>query len=130
METRSVTIQEVVEAIAAAGYPQGFYHAIEWSHPTEEYEGTIVNACAIGQAALNLGVDPQFFESNLFEIRLRKNSSTSLREFIVDLNDEKKYDLPRISKEIETKFKSRLKEGFTVAVMDFSSVPNYQGKKL
>jgi hypothetical protein len=130
METRSVTIREVVEAINAAGYPQGFYHAIEWSHPTEEYEGTIVNACAIGQAALNLGVDPEFLEMYLYEVKSRKNSTFSLREFIVELNDEKKFDLPRIAKEVEVKFKAKLNEQFAVAVMDYSSIPNYQGKKL
>lgn len=130
METRSVTIEQVVGAIAAAGYPQGFYHAIEWSHPTEEYEGTIVNACAIGQAALNLGVDPEFLDSQLWDVKLRKNSQLSLREYIVDLNDEKKFDLARIAREIEAKFKAKLKDEFTVAVMDFTSIPNYQGKKL
>lgn len=130
METRSVTIQEVVEAIDAAGYPQGFYHAIEWSHPTEEFEGTIVNACAIGQAALNLGVDPEFFEMYLYEVKARKNSTLSLRDFIVDLNDEKKFDLPKIAKEVEVKFKAKLKDQFTVVIMDYSSIPNYQGKKL
>jgi hypothetical protein len=124
-----VTVQNIVEAIRLGGYTQGRFHAIKWIGD-KEFEGDIEDACAVGTAALNLGVDPYHLEAEMKNIMLRKNSSTSMYIFIVEQNDGKKLSLKDISVSIQVKFKAHLNTILEVPERDYSKVTNYQGKKI
>ena len=123
---KTVTIEQVVEGIKAGGYPQGREHVIEWSGEYE-YEGNVVNADAIGVAALNLGIDAQDLELALMDITLRKNSPISLTAFIIELNDKKQLSFLDIAAQVLLKFKQKMKTEIQVEERDFSKVTNYGG---
>lgn len=69
--SRTITGKDVFEAIKKNGYP----------HIRGQYGGTL-GACAIGQAALNLGVDPYRLDNALAMSKL------GLSRAIVHINDD------------------------------------------
>jgi hypothetical protein len=123
---KKITIEQVIEGIKAGGYPQGRNHLIEWSSDYE-YEGEIVNADAIGIAALNLGLDAHDLLNALMDVSPRKNSSVTLAYFIVELNDVKELGLAEITSQVLVKFKQKLKTEIDVQEGDFTKVTNYKG---
>ena len=86
-----ITLAKVIEAMKVGGYTQGRYHLL-----ADDDNGHIIDACAIGQAALNLGVDAMDLQRALdIGITSRKNSE-AFNETVFKLNDEKKVEVSTI----------------------------------
>ncbi len=96
--TKTITLRDIIQAIKKDGYKQatatllrdgaGFpVYSDTWRGRGEPV--TFASACAIGQAAVNLGVDAEQLNTILGDISFLDNGNydTSLRYRIVELND-------------------------------------------
>jgi hypothetical protein len=107
---KKVTVQEVIDAIRQNGLKKAKLHywrtrsgkALITGYPTnyDEIDRTHIGAgCAIGQAALNLDVNPQYLYRSLNTIRVASGRGLGLQ--IVELNDATTMPLPRIADKLE-----------------------------
>lgn len=66
---KTVTLAQIADAIEKNGLPQSkrsYFKSLDglgFNQPSR-FRGPITGACAVGQAAINLGVVPDFFASN------------------------------------------------------------------
>lgn len=107
-----VTVREVIDAIEKNGYPQGFGRLIRFNE-NSELEG----ACAIGQAAINLGVDEMVLYRELSYLIHKK---FSVKAMIVSLNDTERYPLPAIATTLRTTLGSLLSVTLRTKKKDWS----------
>lgn len=98
------TVRQVLQAVRKNGYKQAFGYLVRGhkgrflrENATAEEVGA---ACAIGQAALNLGVKPSNLQNALTSVVYRANVddifSTSLGRLIISMNDGQKIAVPEI----------------------------------
>jgi hypothetical protein len=98
------TVRQVLEAVRKNGYKQAFGYLVRGpkgrflrTNATAEEIGA---ACAIGQAALNLGVKPGALQNALTRFIYRPNKNdvfdTSLGRQIIRMNDADKIPVPEI----------------------------------
>jgi hypothetical protein len=117
---KSVTVRDVLFAMLENGLPQA--RGTFWSRKKEAasnnffgdviYEGEVGSACALGQAALNLGVSFGQINSGLYAI------SPDLRGDIIDLNDNGKKSI----QEIFDVMKARYSDKFDLSFEVFSDI--------
>lgn len=117
-EPKLVTIEQIIEAIRLGGYTQAYQHILQ-----DDEEGNIIDACAIGQAALNLGVS---FPS--LSVALEEHG---LLTHLILWNDVDKKKLPQIARSMKSTFKDKLKVLVACKTWDYSQeFINYQGIKI
>lgn len=128
---REISIAQVIEAMEKGGYTQGFFHLLESDSSEGKNVGFILNACAIGQAALNLGVEDVKLSEWLSAINLPRkvNDISSLEAYIVYLNDQEMTPTEEIAATIKKKCKSILNKKETFETYEWNNT-NYQGVKL
>jgi len=96
METKKVTLLEIAEAMQKNGYKKGKRSYVQGA-------GDKIEACAIGQAALNLGVDPHNLEAELnrievFGLNSLLGVSLNLGASIIQMNDSTDMSVGEIGK--------------------------------
>lgn len=98
------TVRQVLQAVRKNGYKQAFGYLVRGpkgrflrENATAEEVGA---ACAIGQAALNLGVKPASLQNALTNVIFRPNINdifgTSLGRQIIRMNDVDRISVPEI----------------------------------
>ena len=111
MTTKTFKVSEVIEAVRKNGYEQITGSLIKASG------AKFIGACAMGQAALNLGVNPWNLEEAGYsvEIKMGENdldikpdTSVALTGFIEYLNDGKRLTCEQIADEAEKAYKDYL----------------------
>jgi hypothetical protein len=97
MGTRKVTLEQALEALAQNNIP---FASGTLTIPGSRRAGidVISSACALGQCAINLGVDPGATETALRKIIIQKQGS--LGSWIVSLNDTYKYSPDKVAKTV------------------------------
>ncbi len=101
------SVRVLANAIRADGYEQAFGSFVK-----KDFSGKPFAACALGQAALNLKVDPQRLSSALGQFQSVDGSSLS--EYVISLNDSAKWSLDTIADRIERDWAHVLDEQFEV----------------
>lgn len=98
-----VTVQDVVNAIRANGVRQARNEYVRY-----DKSGNVVSACAIGQAAINLGVD----YASLYRALNHDDDGKpmGLGSKIISLNDTRRKSLQEIADTIEALYPSLLKK--------------------
>lgn len=106
------TVQDVINAIRKDGYAQAFGELVEY-----DSEGNILEACAVGQAALNLDINPDDLMTQLDDMELHPNGKDSelseistLSGLIIHYNDSKKYPLSKIADLLERKLPTAIRQ--------------------
>ncbi len=87
LKKKRVTIRQIIDAIRTNGYEQArgklVRRSLYWNGKgPQPFEA----ACAMGQAAINLGVDAEELDERLFGIKIDYQTQT-LREYIIEEND-------------------------------------------
>lgn len=97
-------VSQVIDAIEQNGYKQirGSYITWEDSLYSPRDKDHVVGACALGQAALNLGIGFTDIEGALNEVYL--GSAGNLDEYIIELNDGAGLTCKQIAAEIRARF--------------------------
>jgi len=103
-------VSEVIDAIEKNGYPKIKDVFIQKNPRVNilgfKYGSKITGACAIGQAALNLGV---FYEDLYRGLnKIQKGFHGSLKGRIVELNDYTEMTIPEIAQQVREEFKDYL----------------------
>lgn len=101
---REITVKDLVEAIRKDGYEQAFGHYIVYknkdgyasSYPSFGYE--ITAACALGQAGLNLNVEPMKLQRGFGKLARHRADDFP---YIARLNDQDKLPLDKIADSVE-----------------------------
>jgi len=96
---KRVTIKQALEAIRQNGYPQEFIDGYFNTGLRLDEEQEFERACAIGQGAVNLGVDAFQLGGLLKKV---KYEDTNLYYYIVDMNDIKNKSLEEIMDSLPT----------------------------
>jgi len=119
METKKVTVAEVLEAIEKNGYKhiRGQWWGTEWN----DGPAVITSACVMGQAALNLGVSNSDLESKL------NAAADGLASTMINYNDDelpsgrhRKYsELKEIAR---NKFRPHLHKMIEVETAEYNAV--------
>ena len=89
-----ITVREIADAIEKNGYPHIKNNYITRDKITYE----VLGACALGQAALNLGVDVDVVDSLPFAVE------------VISLNDDKGWSLKDIAHYLRESYASNLDE--------------------
>jgi hypothetical protein len=106
-ETREITIDDVLDAIEKNGLEQTFGSFFKTEG--EDYvnnppkSGKIIGACALGQAALNLGVN-NFSLTDTLNLAL---PNTRLGQRIIKMNDHKKRSFAHIANYYRTRLSKK-----------------------
>jgi len=90
--SRTFTTRDVIEAMERNGYRKANGAFVQFKENSQE----VYAACAIGQALLNLGVKPENVEEAAAYLPGALTSS------VYDLNDQQKWELKRIVREVKT----------------------------
>jgi hypothetical protein len=99
------TIREVLDAMEKNGYPKLTNgHYVKWD------KGQVVAACAIGQAALNLGVKPADLNETLYApfVSYGNRFRQILDYYIPNQNDRSAKTVPQIAREFRELVKDHL----------------------
>lgn len=105
------TLREILQAIEDNGLPQAM--GAFWKNNTSSYdweteeEFEVYAACAIGQGALNLGVDYNDLSIKLGSFQRVKRGSL-LNKSIMTRNDGSKWSVPRIGRHFKKIFEAFL----------------------
>lgn len=114
---KKFTLGDILDAVIANGLPKerGTYwnRGIDWKYEDEEF--TIGSACAIGQAALNLGVPYGVLDTVLGKISYRQGSQ-SLGHSIIRTNDGSNKSVPEIGEHYKRVYKNKLNLEYTLPV--------------
>jgi len=137
--SKEISIQKMIEAIKIGGYAQGYNHLIYTTSESSIEEGEIVDACAIGQAALNLGISDTALSEKLQMVMFSRNvkcveGCTKINKnawnLIVHLNDEHEFGLDKIAAILVDRLPKTVKNlSFPVTEGDWRNT-NYQGVKI
>lgn len=92
-----ITIREFLDAMEKNGYTKARYSYIEYDINTDD-RSVMVGACAYGQAALNLGIDPGVLHQAVQIFLDTRELSISAFD-IVSLNDHTEMDVPEIARQ-------------------------------
>lgn len=94
------TLNDLVTALELNGYKQGFGHYVKRSGDK------VLSACAMGQAALNIGIDYRRVSRAFSEIYSPYHGSLSA--YIIDLNDNRKLSIKKIGAKIREEYGDKL----------------------
>lgn len=134
---RTVSVEQLIQAIELNNYPQGYRHMIEHDDKTQPviFENDIVispinkhilNACAWGIASLNLGVTPQALEK-----AFTKNKMYHVVSMVIRANDDAKETVPAIAELMRIEFVLIMNNIVEVEEFDYAPLfDNYQGRLL
>lgn len=89
--TRKFTSRDIIDAMERNGYRKANGTFVQFKGDTNE----VYAACAIGQALLNLGVNPE-------DVAEAAEHIPSVLHDVYQLNDQDKWSLKRIVREIKT----------------------------
>ena len=105
MSKKKVTIGQVLDAIEENGLPQitGQLYYREYDYTEKHYVYT--GACAIGQAAINLGVDGDYLVAALDDLSKAKQG---LAHWVIRRNDADGWDYKKIARHFRKVYKDRL----------------------
>lgn len=117
-ETREITKAQFIQALEINGYDQGFGHMVESNDP----DTLIINACAYGQAMLNLG------GWSLHPDETTWPDSTTLRE-VTHMNDKKK-TIKQIVRFLKREWKNQMDDKLIMQIHDWGKYENYSGVKV
>ena len=136
---KTFTVQEVIDAIRKDGWKKAY--GAYWKDSNGDYLGdedfdfetidrsNIDSACALGQAALNLDVNPIYLETALNSIPIKLSGyeyETSLGVDITRLNDNTRNEdltLPQIADNLEAKLSTAIKNQ-TIVVKSYAATFN------
>jgi hypothetical protein len=107
--TKKFTIKQIVDAIRQNGLPKGKYKYVT------RRNGVPVSGCALGQAALNLGVGPVAL-ANAFMNREWESGIGRIANNIISLNDNTAFSLAEIADRIENQYSALLSDEISVRV--------------
>jgi hypothetical protein len=137
---RTVSIEQFIQAVEVNGYPLAKRYFFKTDHinavnlhlkstaDLEELpEGDIVDACAFGQAAFNLGVAPH----DLWDAMEDSLALHIIPIQVITMNDEMSRTPKQIARALRKEWKDALTETFDVPEFDLGRIfTNYQGKKV
>jgi hypothetical protein len=112
-ETITLTVRQLLDAIEKNGLPQERGTFVRTSNTFEGWS-SVLGACAIGQAALNLGVDWYDLESGFAEVKTK--GRRLLINSIIGRNDSHGWSYKEIAEYYREKFADRLDEPVTFKV--------------
>lgn len=98
---KTITVADVADAIEENGIPQIV------GHFTHSVDGEVIGACAIGQAAINLGVHPKSLQYELDKL-FNKGDYRALGGQIISWNDSNRYSYKVIANKIRESFADSL----------------------
>lgn len=124
MEMRTLKISEVVRALELGGYTLGRTHLLD----TGDGDDRVVDACAMGIMALNLGVDGMALYEELDKVIL--SNDVSMRDNLTQWVDRDKKPLEAVIKSLSAKSKKVLQLEVTVPIADYGFLTNYHGKRV
>lgn len=119
-------VSNVIDAIEKNGYPQAKSIYIEWEQGAPNTDKMyVVGACAIGQAALNLGVPWTDLDYALDNIHLE--SGKGLSAYIITLNDENGLSCKEIAEQVRSDFPGILDLDIDIEAGNMYEVANASG---
>lgn len=121
-QEKTVTYGQIVEAINASIYKQGFGHLL-----CDDEKGSIVDACALGQCALNLGVSMDSLEDFLERDDGFEFGEGTLWDDIIELNDTEHRTLKQIARKIKAYWKDQLTREVKLEVYNYAEFSNWKG---
>ena len=125
MSTKTFSVDKILTAIEKNGYPQGYGHMLEDDRRQLNAEAaTIVNACALGQAGLNLGVSVVGLGNALLELKV--GAKEDIGTYVMGLNDYRKLSLKEIAANVRKAYKTHLHKTVTVETRSYNYT-NWQG---
>lgn len=136
--SKTVSMAQVLDAMELGGYKQGFAHLVESDSQEGKEVGFVLNADAIGQAALNLGIDDGKLAEWLDETMFSRYAGCkdhpeskldSVYLYIVHLNDYHEEPPYKIATHIRRKFKGRLTDSHKFEPFEWHNT-NYQGVRV
>lgn len=124
-------VSDVIDAIEKNGYPQLKSIYIEWTSSEPGKVGVfdktrVAGACAIGQAALNLGISWTEIDAALDDIRL-ESEGKGLSAYIIKLNDENGLSCKEIAAELRKDFPEILDLDLDIEAGNAYEVANASG---
>lgn len=113
-ETKEVTVGEFIDALERNGFRQARGVWIAFNK-----DDSVQRACAMGQAAINLGIDYEGLGLRL-DIPTRDNLfAGGLSSLIMRLNDSKGLSCKAIAEEVRIKYAKKLNKKFTARVREY-----------
>lgn len=111
--TKSVTFAQIIEAMALSNYDQGFGYLLK-----DDEKGHIVNACAVGQCALNLGVSTDDLQAILED---------EFADSLYIANDTEHKTPKQIARRVKSFWKNRLDEKVELRAYNYAEFSNWKG---
>lgn len=106
---RTITLRDVFAAMRKNGYPKAI-----GSYRRDNVKGEVREACAVGQAGLNLGVEPIYLAHAINDSRLPFNIEMNLLvgghlgSIVFRMNDYSSLSVPEIADTLEKKYEKYL----------------------
>lgn len=116
---RTISLGDFLDALEENGLPQA--HAQYWSHDNKRVRSSIEGefevgaACAIGQAALNLGTHYHELEA-IMQTKFKNSKNVPLTSSIISRNDGSRWGIKQIARFYRRRFSNRLDETFDINV--------------
>ena len=117
---KEVTVEEVLDAMEKNGYRQAYGRYFEYSD--HDVDKPVIAACAMGQAAINLGVRAESLDNFLSKFIV---DSWSMNSYIVEQNDVHHLSPKAIAGLIRTWL---AKEGFTTILDEIEKLEEKEYK--
>jgi hypothetical protein len=121
---RTFRVFEAIAALEMGGYKLGRNHVME----TNEADDTIIDVCASGIMALNLGVDLVAFFHALDNVIL--SNGLTLKYQIVQWVDQDGKSLDTIIKALKSKTRKVADQELSIPLRDYGHLTNYLGKRV
>ena len=121
MEFKEFTYVEFIDAIEQNGIEQAFSALFKGPrggiiYSNSSPDRTIGYACAVGQAAYNLGVDAYYLQEEGY------SSEYDIVITTIDLNDGQHMPLKEIAAKLRNIYSDRLNETLIAPIVDYSTV--------
>lgn len=121
---RTLKVSDAIRALELGGYAQARTYLLN----TGDGDDKVVEACAIGIMALNLGVDAHALASALDGVVLSNGDIMSHQ--MVDWNDTDRKSVDTILKALKTKTRKVLDQPLVVKNADYSRLENFLGVRV
>lgn len=99
MSTKTFTLEEILEALGQNNIPVAVGNLLRYSNrPSIGSVSVIASACALGQCAINLGVDADKLQGALEIVHTK--DGTRLSSYIIEQNDSYKSSPDAVAKKV------------------------------